>query len=157
MSVLSIVIWGGSLIVVVLTAIAGHLLWKLHRLNKTRAAALAAQEAANQKALAEQQHYLNTSIQILAQALHKDELTSTEASIRISGLLDSLNVSDEIKTEFSAFYQLRDKTQHIPYLDAWQQLSLAEQRQFDRERLQQEATFNDFVRDAAQRILGRTF
>lgn len=157
MSLLSLVIVLGVLIVLVLALIAGRLVYKVYRQQKGRAEKLKALELANQQAQHERREWINKSIQILAQALHRDELTLTEASIRISGLLDSLNVTDEVKTEFSAFYQLSEKTSHIPYLEAWQNLSNSEQRKFDLERLQHEATFHDFVKDAAQRILDRAF
>lgn len=157
MSILSIVIILGALVILVLAAIAGRLVYKLHLQKKNHALKLQAQEVENQKAQIEQRQWVNKSIQILAQAVHKDELTLTEASIRIAGLLDSLDVHTDIKTEFSAFYQLREKTSHIPYLEAWQNLSNAEQKKFDLERLRHEATFNDFVMDAAKRIQGREF
>ena len=157
MNVLSILIILGVLIILALAVIAGRLVYKVYLQKKDRAAKFQALEAANQKAQIERREWVNKSIQILAQAVHKDELTLTEASIRISGLLDSLDVNANIKTEFSAFYQLRDKTSHIPYLQAWQKLSTAEQKKFDLERLRYEATFNDFVMDAARRIQGRDF
>ncbi|WP_331352632.1 DUF2489 domain-containing protein [Cellvibrio sp. UBA7671] len=157
MSLLSILIILGALIILVLTAIAGRLVYKVYLQKKDRAVKLQALEAANQKAQVERREWVNKSIQILAQAVHKDELTLTEASIRISGLLDSLDVNADIKIEFSAFYQLREKTSHIPYLESWQNLSDSEQKKFDLERLRHEATFNDFVMDAAKRIQGRDF
>lgn len=157
MNALSIVILLGALIILVLAVIAGRLVYKVYLQKKDHALKLQAQELENQKAQIEQREWINKSIQILAQAVHKDELTLTEASIRISGLLDSLDVQANIKTEFSAFYQLREKTSHIPYLEAWQNLSNAEQKKFDLERLRHEATFNDFVMDAAKRIQGREF
>lgn len=147
----------GGAIILVLAVIACRLLLKLRAQNKNRAGALKALEEANQKAQEDQRIWLNKSIQILAHALGKENLSLTEASIRISGLMDALNVANEIKTEFSAFYQLREKTKHIPYLDAWQALSDAEQRKFDLERLQYEASYQDFVMDAAKRIKDRTF
>jgi hypothetical protein len=147
----------GCVIVLVLTIIAAHLLLKLRTQNKKRALALQSLEEANQKAQEDQRIWMNKSIQILAQAVGKEDLSLTEASIRISGLLDALNVTAEIKAEFSAFYQLREKTQHIPYLEAWQALSDAEQRKFDLERLQYEAGYQDFVMDAAKRIIDRHF
>ncbi|MDO8343220.1 MAG: DUF2489 domain-containing protein [Cellvibrio sp.] len=157
MNVLSILIILGALIVLVLGLIAGRLVYQVYAQQKERTLKLQAQEAANQQAQREQRQWVNKSIQILAQAVHKDELTLTEASIRISGLLDSLDVHADIKTEFSAFYQLREKTSHIPYLEAWHNLSNAEQKKFDLDRLRHEATFNDFVMDAAKRIQGREF
>lgn len=147
----------GALIILVLSFIASRLVYKVNRQKKERDAKLEALEQANQKAQREQRAWLNKSIQILAQALHKDELTLTEASIRIAGLLEALDVSGLVKEEFSAFYQLREKTSHIPYLQAWQELSRAEQNKFDIERLHHESTFNDFVMDAAKRIQGREF
>lgn len=157
MSVLSVLIIVGALIVAVLSLIAGHLVYRVYRQQGQRKQKLKVLDEANQQNQREHREWVNKSIQILAQAVHEDELTLTEASIRISGLLDSLDVHVDIKSEFSAFYQLREKTSHIPYLDAWQNLSNAEQRQFDLERLQHEATFNDFVMDAAKRIQGRDF
>lgn len=157
MSVLSVLILLGAVVILVLSIVAGRLVYKVYRQKKEQEAKLQAQEEANQKTLREQRERMNKSIQILAQAVHKDELTLTEASIRISGLLDALDVHADIKTEFSAFYQLREKTSHIPYLEAWQQLSSAEQNKFDIDRLRHEATFNDFVMDAAKRIQGRDF
>lgn len=157
MSMLSILIILGALIILVLTVIASRLVYKVYLQKKDRAGKLQALEDANQKAQIERREWVNKSIQILAQAVDKDELTLTEASIRISGLLDSLDVHADIKTEFSAFYQLREKTSHIPYLEAWQKLSDADQKKFDLERLRHETTFNDFVMDAAKRIQGRDF
>jgi hypothetical protein len=157
MNWLSILMVIGGLIILVLSVIAARLVYKVLQLKREREEKLKSLEEANQKAQREQREWMNKSIQILAQAVHNDELTLTEASIRISGLLDSLDVDEAIKQEFSAFYQLREKTSHIPYLEAWQNLSRAEQQKFDVERLRYEFTFNDFVMDAAKRIQGRAF
>ncbi|WP_331345676.1 DUF2489 domain-containing protein [Cellvibrio sp. UBA7661] len=147
----------GALVIIVLAAIASRLVYKVYLQKKVRDEKLKVLELANQQAQREQREWLNKSIQILAQALHNDELTLTEASIRISGLLDALDVHVSTKEEFSAFYQLREKTSHIPYLEAWQNLSKTEQNKFDVERLHHEEAFHDFVKDAARRIQGRGF
>lgn len=147
----------GALIILVLAIVASCLVYRVYRQKKEQQEKLKALEEANQQAQREQREWFNKSIQILAQALHNDELTLTEASIRISGLLDALDVQSITKEEFSAFYQLREKTSHIPYLEAWQSLSKAEQNKLDVERLHHEEAFYDFVRDAAKRIQGRSF
>lgn len=157
MSVLSILMILALVVVAVLAVIAGRLVYQVYLQNKERAIRLQALEESSQQAQREQREWLNKSIQILAQAVQRDELTLTEASIRISGLLDALDVNAEVKTDFSAFYQLREKTSHIPYLEAWQQLTSTEQNKFDIDRLRHEATFNDFIMDAAKRIQGRNF
>ena len=140
-------------IVSVLATVAGVLLYKVHKKNQAQRALLAEKE----RAVAEQRAYINRSIQILAQASQTEHLTLTEASIRISVLLDSLGVGDEVREEFSAFYQLRELTEHIPILEGWKKLSRKEKMQFDRQRLEHEASYRDFVLDAAARIQGREF
>lgn len=157
MSLLGILAIIAVTIVLTLAVIAARLVYKVHRLNQLRSRQMAELQAAEIKAVNEQRERTNKSIQILARAVYQDELTLTEASIRISHLLDQLDVEESIKTEFSAFYQLRQRTEHIPILADWKKLSAREQRVFDKERLQQEAAYYDFVMDAAKRILGRQF
>ncbi len=147
----------GAIIILVLSVIAIRLVYKVHSLKKLRQERLAAQEKSNQEFQMAHRQWLNKSIQLLAQGLDNNELSLTEASIRISGLLDVLGADKKIQSEFSAFYQLREKTQHIPYLDAWKNLSAQEQNKFDLERIQHEAAYQDFVLDAAKRIGGREF
>ncbi len=143
----------GSLVILVLVGIAMYLHWQLHQRRKLQAV----QAAELAQIASEKREKVNTSIQIIAQATLGDELTLTEASIRIAFLMDSLEVSESVREEFSAFYQLREATSHIPYLDAWKQLSRKEQAKFDLQRMQHEATYGDFVLDAAKRIRGRAF
>ena len=143
----------GLIIVSILAAIAGVLVYKVHQKNQVQRALLAEKE----QAIKEQRANINRSIQILAQASQSEDLTLTEACIRISVLLDSLGVDDGVREEFSAFYQLRSLTEHIPILDGWKKLSRKEQMQFDLQRMKHEASYRDFVLDAAVRIKGREF
>lgn len=143
----------GSFVILTLAGVAIYLHWQLHQRRKAQAA----QVAELAQIASEKREKVNNSIQIIAQATLGDELTLTEASIRIAFLMDSLDVSEGVREEFSAFYQLREATSHIPYLDAWKQLSRKEQARFDLQRMQYEATYGDFVLDAAKRIRGRAF
>ncbi len=142
-----------GIIIATLSGVAIHLHWKLHQQRRLRAA----QDTKMAEVAREQRDRINGSIQIIAQATLADDVSLTEASIRISMLLDSLDVADTTREEFSAFYQLREVTAHIPILDAWKQLSRVEQARFDLQRMQHEATYGDFVRDAAKRIRGKAF
>ena len=153
MSVEIILLVLALIIIAVLTGIAGVLLYKVKQKNIHQRAQLAEKEAA----IKVQRDKVNNSIQILAQAVGRDELTLTEASIRISFLLDSLGVSEGVREEFSAFYQLMEQTRHIPILENWKNLSHKEQKDFDLQRLKSEESFRDFVQDAAVRIQGREF
>jgi hypothetical protein len=140
-------------IIIVLAIIAGVLQYRVYQQNRQQSAAQAAQAQEGR----DQRARVNRSIQIIAQSVENDDLTLTEASIRISVLLDSLGVGDDVREEFSAFYQLAEATDHIPILDAWKKLDRKQQRDFDRQREQAEERFQDFVKDAAQRIRGREF
>ena len=143
----------GALIIVVLGGVAVYYVLQLRALRQRQAQQLQALEAEQ----VAQRKRINKSIEILSTALESDELSLTEASIRLSVLLDSLEVEESVREEFSAFYQLREATSHIPILKAWKELTPRQQLQFDKERLQHEATYGEFVRDAAKRIKGRQF
>ncbi len=140
-------------IVATLAAVAGYYVWQVYQLqrrNRARWDELAAETA-------QQRQRINNSIQILAAAIGKDELTLTEASIRICGLLDSLQVPPAVTEEYAAFYRLRAATAHIPILEQWRALGRQAQFQFDRERQKLEQQHREFVEDAAARIRGRQF
>ncbi len=143
----------GGLIIAVLAGVAIYLHWKLHQLNKKQAELKAAQDAKAKEKL----DYINNSIQILAKGMIDDQLTLTEGSIRISMLLSYLSEAEAHKKEFIAFYQVADKTAHIPILEEWKKLPAKQRLQFDKERQVVEAEYEDFVVDAAKRIIGRQF
>lgn len=143
----------GAIIIAALVGVALYYVLQLRALRQRQAQQL--KELEEQRSA--QRGRVNKSIEILAGALEKDDLSLTEASIRLSVLLDSLEVEESVREEFSAFYQLRDATSHIPILKAWKELTPRQQLQFDKERLQHEATYGEFVRDAAKRIKGRQF
>src|SRR5690606_27983385 len=140
-------------IVLVLSVIAGRLLFLLHKQQQRQREA----QRLHLEKMQGQREQVNQSIQILLCELDVNELTLTQASIRIASLLDSLQVSDEVRVELSAFYQLRERTAHIPILSAWTALDRRQQKAFAQERLKKEATYGDFVRDAARRIIHRHF
>ena len=143
----------GVVIVVVLTVIAINLRQKVK--------AVEAEQAEQEKAFAEQKQEkndsMNKSVQILAQGLLKNELSKTEGAIRISALLTFLGVNDDIKEEYSAFFQLAEASAHIPILDKWKALSSKEKMHYDNERMELENQYGDFVVDAAKRIIGKRF
>lgn|SRR5690554_275333 len=144
---------GGIGIIVILATIAAYYLWQLYRLKRLNAARWDELQAAS----LEQRQRINNSIQILAGAIGKDEITLTEASIRICGLLDSLQVPETTVKEYKAFYHLRAATDHIPFLDKWRALSRQAQFNFDQERQKIEREHRAMVEDAAVRIRGRIF
>ncbi|UTF60723.1 DUF2489 domain-containing protein [Gilvimarinus sp. DA14] len=140
-------------IVLILSVVALYYLLKLRELRRRQQSQLEQLEEQGRA----QRERVNNSIQVIAAAVVTDEISLTEASIRVSVLLDSLGVEDSVREEFSAFYQLRDATAHIPILDAWKKLPTKQKLALDKEREQHEGKYSEFVLDAAQRIKGRRF
>ena len=140
-------------IVLVLAATAVYYRIRLYQLHKKQQSYL----EQSFRAQTEQVDRINKSIQVIAQGLLDDQLTLTEGSIRISVLLDSLDVDDQVRQEYSAFYQLAGATDHIPVLEAWKRLPTKQKLVFDRQRTQLEGDYKEFVLDAAKRILQRRF
>lgn len=142
----------GCVIVVVLSGVAIFLHWRLHKVKKqikTRQA-----DAERQHMLGRQQ--LNQSIQIICRALLDGQVEYAEASLRVSKLMDQLAVNGPAREEFVAFDKMAQAISHIPILDAWKQLPKAQKKEFTSQIEQQEQLLGDFVRDAAQRMIGRT-
>ncbi|MBQ0719484.1 MAG: DUF2489 domain-containing protein [Gammaproteobacteria bacterium] len=136
-------------IVVALASYALHLHRKLQRVDVEREKAKLAFEQQLKDKTAE----TSKSITILARALVAEELSVTEACLRISWLLTQINPDARESEAYSVFFQVADATAHIPILDAWKSLSREQRKAFDRERLETEKAFGDFVLDAAKKLL----
>ncbi len=93
------------------------------------------------------------SIVILAKAFLGDELSVTEACLRISWLLSQLDPQAKDTEAYSVFYQVADSTSHIPILEEWKALSREQRKAFDRERGEIEKAFEDFVLVATKQLL----
>jgi hypothetical protein len=143
----------GCIIVVILAIVA----WRLQRQVNAVEAKKRQQAQEIDTLKKNHQHYLNNSIQMLAQGLIDSQLSFTEGAIRISVLMNNLPINDQHREEFSAFFQLADATSHIPILGAWKKLSKTDKLRFENEREAMEEKYKDFVIDAAKRIQGRKF
>lgn len=146
-----ILMYAGGAVVLVLLIIAAYLHWRLHLVNKQ--ITQQQKEADAQYLLARQQ--LNQSIQIICRALLQQQVECAEASLRVSRLMDQLSVNGSVREEFVAFDKFAEAIVHIPILDAWKELPRQQKQEFEAQIEQQEQLLGDFVRDAAQRMLGR--
>lgn len=147
-----IVIYTGSAVVLVLLIIAIYLHWRLYLANKQMEQQK--KEAQAQYILGRQQ--LNQSIQILCRALLERQVECGEACIRVSKLMDQLSLNGSAREEFVAFDTFAQAIAHIPILDAWKELPRQKKLEFEAQIKHQEQLLGDFVRDAAQRMIGRT-
>ena len=136
-------------IVLVLAGYALHLHRKLQRLDAEREKARLAFEQQLKDKAAE----TSKSIIILAKGLVADELSVTEACLRISWLLTQIDAEARDSEAYSVFFQVADATSHIPILEAWKALTREQRKAFDLERLKIEKAFGDFVLAAAKKLL----
>lgn len=141
----------GAVIVLALAVIAGYLHWQLYKVNR---ASCRAREGYQRELQKKRRHSL-TSITVIARALLEGQVTLTEACMRISVLLESLNLSVEEKDHYVSFYKLAQATSYIPILDDWKALPRKDKRRLDVEREAHEAEYRDFVISAAQRIVSK--
>jgi len=114
-------------IVLVLAGYALHLHRKLQRLDAEREKARVAFEQQLKDKAAE----TRKSIIILAKGLVADELSVTEACLRISWLLTQIDAKARESEAYSVFFQVADATSHIPILEAWKALTREQRKAFD--------------------------
>lgn len=137
------------IIVLALSAYAIYLLLAVRRQQQHHHEKLAEFEAL----MTDERAKRISSIRILAQGVVDDQLTLTEAAIRITALLDVLGHGQQARQQHAGLYHLADETLHIPRLQAWQALPLKERRRYEAERLQSEDKYRDFVVASAQTLV----
>ncbi len=137
-----------ALIILPLAAYAGYLLSKLakqQRRDREQAKMLAEKEQAGQQ-------QARQSIQIMLRALAANQMSMTEAAIRIVAIGRRLP-EDEQDRHYQPFRNLAEATAHIPILDAWKALPTEDRADFDRQREQIEAAHAATIDLATQTLL----
>ena len=82
----------------------------------------------------------------------QDQLSLTEAAIRVSGLAKSLKLSEIEQQFYIPFDELAMATSHIPILADWGRLSSKEQKRFNRERETIEGEYKDKILSSARQL-----
>lgn len=148
-----IVFYSAIAIIAALLATAAYYQWRLYQLRKR----LQVQHALADEAERKHRSDLNSSMQIICRALVAGQVGSVEASIRLSALMDQLGLSEAQRQEYTVFDKMAQAVAHIPILDAWKKLPKEKKRGFEYEMQQHEEELNDFVIDAAKRMIGQTW
>ncbi|WP_185230746.1 DUF2489 domain-containing protein [Teredinibacter franksiae] len=148
---LSYLISTAVFVILLLAGIAGYLHWKLYLRNVQRDK----QRAVQKKELRVDREKNLNSIEVLLRATLEDQVTLTEACIRTCVLMESLQLPDDEKQRYASFYKLAQATSHIPILAEWKALPTKKKLNFDRERLEQERQYRDFIVSSAKTYLER--
>lgn len=149
----TLVIGAAIVIILVLTVIATYMQFQVNKMKRKREVV----QAQLQQEAMEARNKIVNSINILARGVLADQVTLTEASIRINGLLDQLGVEGELRENYIVFTQLAKATAHIPILKEWKKLPTKKKLAFDAEREKLEEQYRDFILDAAKRIQNEIF
>ncbi|MFC3122018.1 DUF2489 domain-containing protein [Agaribacter flavus] len=132
-----ILILVAALIVIGLGVYAGRLLFLLQAQNKRQA-----------MARDKRCQTIVDSIQTIAFAMQQQQCDLSEGVIRLWHLLEAMPILPQpnYRQQFPAVYELYDRIQHFPTLDARKALSKKERKQQDKEREQIESEFDSRVR-----------
>lgn len=141
------------MVVLVLVLIAVFYRYKLYLLNR-RIRENEVQREQQAKALRET---VNQSIQIICRSLLAEQVESAEASLRISALLDRLGVPSHEREQYVAIDTMAASIRHIPILEGWKALDRKERRQYELLIYQKQSELDDFIRDAARKMLNHNF
>lgn len=143
------------LIIGALICVASYYQWRLLQLRKRQAREREEIERKRQK----QRQFANDSIQIICRTLLQRQVGPAEASLRICGLLDAMQVPLEQRGEpdIIPFTKMADAVSHIPILDEWKALPKPKKREYQKLIERREQEMGDFVRAGAERLLNRTF
>lgn len=139
------------LIVLSLAFYAGKLLKQLkqlkHQTEQQQQAELAHQIALNQHDV----KVLN-SVVIIVRAMKEEQCDISEGCWRLSVLLDSLKVIQNLNSEFPAIFELYGAIKHMPILEERKKLEKKERMKLDFERVKIEANLTDAVSEDIERL-----
>lgn len=106
----------------------------------------------------DQRQRVNKSVQVIAASvLNGNEISLTEASMRLSVLLESLGVNEDEREAFAGIFKLAEATSHIPILAEWKKLPSKKKLVLDKQRLVLEADYQDFVEQCCRSLIGKEF
>ena len=139
-------------VIVPLACYAFYLCWKVWRqtIARPREGPKQATHTVHQQSQLVKQR--RKSIYALSCAIEEQALTLTEGCMRISAVASQLGDMQSFRREFGVIARVAEETAHIPILQAWKDLSLAEKRKFDREREQIEHRYYDAVLSTLTRL-----
>ena len=136
----------GGVIILILASYALYLCWQLWKQNQRQKNAPT--HIPNPARLNERRK----SIFALANAIEEEALTLTEGCLRITAVASQIGDMTTFNREVGVISRGAEETAHIPILDAWKQLSKAEQRTFDKQRQAIESKYREAVLEAVERL-----
>jgi hypothetical protein len=143
---LQLIIIVGGVITTILVIYSGVLAFKLKQKAKRRTQPVEFQPKSHSQLDA--QH----SIRVIAQALLQNDLTPTEAAMRIGFLAQQYSPTEDQAPSLQVFQSLAMETSHLPILEAWKALSSQDKQRLEKERLSIEESHSEAIELAANTL-----
>jgi hypothetical protein len=143
---LQLIIIVGGVITTILVIYSGVLAFKLKQKAKRRTQPVEFQPKSQSQLDA--QH----SIRVIAQALLQNDLTPTEAAMRIGFLAQQYSPTEDQAPSLQVFQSLAMETSHLPILEAWKALSSQDKQRLEKERLSIEESHSEAIELAANTL-----
>ncbi|MCW8833652.1 MAG: DUF2489 domain-containing protein [Colwellia sp.] len=121
----------GVVIIAVLAFYAGSLLRQLAQQKQRQQQA----ELAHQKALAQHDHKVLSSVLLITRAMKEEQCEFDEGCWRLSVLLDSLKTSSELDQQFPAIFKLYNEIKHLAILEERKKLQKKQRMKEDYQRM----------------------
>ena len=132
----------GIVIIGVLVAIATKLL----RQVKQQTLEQEKKQAAQQQALQQHDKKIIASVIIIVRAMKEEQCDIAEGCWRLSVLLDSLKLSQDLNVQFPAIFKLYEAIKHMPIMSARKKLDKQSRMKLDLERMKIEAELAEDIR-----------
>jgi primase-polymerase (primpol)-like protein len=143
---LQLLVFIGGVITTILVIYSGVLAFKLKQKAKRRTQPVEFQPKSQSQLDAQQ------SIRVIAQALLQNDLTPTEAAMRIGFLAQQYSPIEDQAPSLQVFQSLAMETSHLPILDAWKALPASDKQQLDKERQSIENSHSEAIQVAANTL-----
>jgi primase-polymerase (primpol)-like protein len=143
---LQLLVFIGGVITTILVIYSGVLAFKLKQKAKRRTQPVEFQPKSQSQLDAQQ------SIRVIAQALLQNDLTPTEAAMRIGFLAQQYSPTEDQAPSLKVFQSLAMETSHLPILDAWKALPTSDKQRLDKERQSIENSHSEAIQVAANTL-----
>jgi hypothetical protein len=135
-----------ALLAFVIIAVLAAIAVKLLRQLKQQTLAQKQKEIAQQQALQQHDKKIIASVIIIVRAMKEEQCDIAEGCWRLSVLLDSLKLSQDLSVQFPAIFTFYEAIKHMPILAARKKLDKKTRMKLDFERMKLEAEMADAIR-----------
>ena len=134
------------LLAIVIIGVLAAIATKLLRQLKQQTLEQEQKQAAQQKALQQHDKKIIASVIIIVRAMKEEQCDIAEGCWRLSVLLDSLKLSQDLNVQFPAVFKFYEAIKHMPILAARKKLDKQSRMKLDLERMKLEAEMAEDIR-----------